>query len=67
MADGLLEVRPFDCAISQNATVKDIVIKILNIITLYVHSVKGNSDLVLYSERYSCLSSAIRSVRRHIA
>jgi uncharacterized protein YlaI len=47
MADGLLEVRRFDCTKSQNAMAKDVAIQIFDIIALCVHA--GNCKLVVFS------------------
>jgi hypothetical protein len=49
MADGLLEVRRFDCKKSQNVIVKDVAIKIFDIMALSVHS--GNRKSVIFSTR----------------
>jgi hypothetical protein len=47
MADGLLEVRRFDGTKSQNAMVKDVAIKVFDIMALCVHS--GNRKSVVFS------------------
>jgi hypothetical protein len=67
IADGLLEVRRSDCARFQNETAKDVTIRFLDVIALYMHFGNRKSDLLSDYEGYSSFSSASRSVRRHIA
>jgi hypothetical protein len=68
MADGLLEVRRFDCTKSQNAMAKDVAIKIFGIMTLWAHSGNGKSVVISPGLRNTKQPySASRSVRPRIA
>jgi hypothetical protein len=66
MADGLLEVRQFDCARFEHAATKNVITMSLDILTHYVHAGDSTSDLVPDYESHNNLSPLSRSVCDYI-
>jgi hypothetical protein len=64
MADGLLEVREFDCSRFQNARAEIVVMTFSD--TIYVHSGNGKLHFALDYERYSRPSVPPRSIRHYV-
>jgi hypothetical protein len=67
MTEGLVAVRRVDCTEFQNATTKDDVIMLLDIMTFFVYSGNGKIDLMRHCQRSSCPASPAQLISHEIA